>query len=120
MTPWRWLIGFLLVCVAVPVQAEPPTAFYAPKINGYRIWIGPDEALDWIDVCCKMSDSGELLWADYTPIEEITILRTTRGQVYITIKKTWSLWNLSFEAGNTTHAILKLIRPMERSYDETQ
>ena len=69
--------------------------FYSPKVEGYRIWIGEDEVTDWIDVCCEQTNDGKLLWADYTPIQTITIERMKGGFVHMLLSKEYSRWELS-------------------------
>jgi len=81
------LVGLLLLSLGL-IGAD----FYTPRIEGYRVWIGEDETVDWIDVCCEHNEDLQLVWADYSPIEKVEIQRIDRGLTTILITKKYSRW----------------------------
>ena len=112
------MMRYILLCLIGMICLNIPTVkasdFWEPRIEGYRIWIGKDEQLDWIDVCCEWGDSEDglqLVWADYTPIEEVTILRTEYGKTGVSIRKKHSLWNLIIYLNNAEETFLTRLKP---------
>ena len=93
-----WLIG-ILCCLGATFQADTD--------GKYRIFIGPDKTTDWIDVCCRYSDTFELEYADYTPIETIAITKE-KGYLYYDIRKKYSRWIVYGSEFSTNDWIVRL------------
>ena len=95
-------IGLLLgvvCCLGAPVEAHTD--------GNYRVFIGPAKTTDWVDVCCRYTDTFELEYADYTPIETIAITKE-KGYTYYEIKKKYSRWLLYGSEFTTNDWVLRL------------
>ena len=83
----------LLLLLIVPLLLGAD--FKTPKTDGkYRVWIGPDEQVDWIDVCCRYNEQLQLEFADYTPIEAMEV-SYQQGLPTYRFRKKYSTWKLS-------------------------
>lgn len=70
------MMGMALGFVAAPSHAACPPLEH----EGYRVWVGPNRKVDWIDVCCRyqpMPDGQFRL--DYKDDSEITEIRSVEG-----------------------------------------
>ena len=95
MTRWLLLAGVVLLAGSQPAMAE---TFSIETDGAYRVYIGPDKSTDWVDVCCqhRLAASDIVLeYADYTPIEEVTILLEMNGTREYLLKKGYSQWKLT-------------------------
>lgn len=104
-----FLLGLLFFCA--PVQALNDSF----EFEGYRVFIGPDKIVDWIDLCCKWENIGgelKLVFADYSPIVlvEATYEKKTRYRRY-KIKKAFSEWELSGYADDVNSFVVKRLQP---------
>ena len=78
----------------IPCSADCPSL----KVDGFRVWVGPDYNSDWIDVCChyQQSNDGQLI-RDYHDDSAINIIRPVGVDVgcAYTIIKDRSEWLLT-------------------------
>lgn len=46
-------------------------AVQALEVEGYRVYIGPDRDVDWIDVCAVLDSSFDPIFEDKSPIDRV-------------------------------------------------
>ena len=85
--------------------------------EGYRVWIGPDKDVDWIDVVSEQQYvNGEMVetFRDNSPIQAVFLLAIPGCQWLL--DKAQSTWLLRSATGQITHYTLQRLRPFERRW----
>jgi len=76
------------------------------EVDGYRIYVGENKDIDWIDVCCLLDDNFELWFEERSPIIQVLDFPSLSTML---IQKENSLWEFYYGGKANYEWFLKLL-----------